>query len=425
MSGNSSSENWIEFIKCLELFTQDSMSKENFLDSVEDLFRPAHMDLFDEFKKLIDQRSEYDAHQHDLWYAVPLSEIDFSQCRKCTPSYRALPRDYPKSKCTERSKEEQNVLNDQWVSIPIGSEESYSFKHMRKNQYEEALFKCEDERFEIDMIIDSNMSTIRMLEPLAEEIQSIKRIDEKSNRDGATPKILTPRFSLHLEKRQLSTIHLNAITRIYGDHGEEILELLRKNPAGTIPVILKRLKQKDLEWRKARKELNKHWSEVVEKNFHKSFDHRSFYFRQQDKKYLSTRQFVSDLALPLNTVVANAAATVPTAAIASSGASTVSCSVVPPPPIEVSDPSGARDSDSSGPAPGVSYNIAKELEPYLAGMKPNLVLDYDNDAHLIHRDIYRIMCHAAEHTLSSSSDKERLAALWRDLLRVSTILSSS
>jgi paired amphipathic helix protein Sin3a len=29
----------------------------------------------------------------------------------------------------------------QWVSIPIGSEESYSFKHMRKNQYEEALFK--------------------------------------------------------------------------------------------------------------------------------------------------------------------------------------------------------------------------------------------------------------------------------------------
>jgi histone deacetylase complex regulatory component SIN3 len=29
----------------------------------------------------------------------------------------------------------------QWVSIPIGSEESYSFKHMRKNQFEEALFK--------------------------------------------------------------------------------------------------------------------------------------------------------------------------------------------------------------------------------------------------------------------------------------------
>jgi hypothetical protein len=39
--------------------------------------------------------------------------------------------------------------------------------------------------------------------------------------------------------------------------GEEILELLRRNPAGTIPVLLKRLKQKDLEWRRARAELNK------------------------------------------------------------------------------------------------------------------------------------------------------------------------
>jgi hypothetical protein len=40
------------------------------------------------------------------------------------------------------------------------------------------------------------------------------------------------RFSFQLEKRHLSTIHLNAIARIYGDHGEEILELLRRNPAG-------------------------------------------------------------------------------------------------------------------------------------------------------------------------------------------------
>jgi histone deacetylase complex regulatory component SIN3 len=33
---------------------------------------------------------------------------------------------------------------------------------------------------------------------------------------------------------------------------DQVLELLRKNPAGAIPVVLRRLKQKDLEWRKAR-----------------------------------------------------------------------------------------------------------------------------------------------------------------------------
>lgn len=41
---------------------------------------------------------------------------------------------------------------------------------MRKNQYEEALFKCEDERFEIDMVIDCNANTLRLLEPLGEEL---------------------------------------------------------------------------------------------------------------------------------------------------------------------------------------------------------------------------------------------------------------
>ena len=104
-----------------------------------------------------------------------------------------------------------------------------------------------------------------------------------------------PRFSLQLEKRNLSTVHLNAITRIYGEHGAEILELLRKNPAGSIPVILKRLKQKDLEWRKARQELSKQWKETIDKNFERSFDHRSFYFRQQDKRCYSVKHLLADI----------------------------------------------------------------------------------------------------------------------------------
>lgn len=48
----------------------------------------------------------------DMWYATPLSEIDFSQCRKCTPSYRALPKSYPKPVCSERSEVEASLLND-------------------------------------------------------------------------------------------------------------------------------------------------------------------------------------------------------------------------------------------------------------------------------------------------------------------------
>ena len=75
--------------------------------------------------------------------------------------------------------------------------------------------------------------------------------------------------------------------RIYGDHGLDIQELLRRNPAVALPVILGRLRQKQEEWARCRQEMNKVWKEVYAKNYHKSLDHRSFYFKQQDKKSLS------------------------------------------------------------------------------------------------------------------------------------------
>lgn len=170
-------EAWTDFIKLLNMYSQDIIPRKDMLGLVQDLLG-RHTELFEEFKCILNARTATDAAQNDLWYSMPLSEIDFSQCRKCTPSYRALPKDYPKPPCTERSPEEEAVLNDTWVSVPVGSEENYSFKHMRRNQYEEALFKCEDERYEIDMVIDSNTATIRVLEPLAEEIAQLRSQDD-------------------------------------------------------------------------------------------------------------------------------------------------------------------------------------------------------------------------------------------------------
>lgn len=54
-------------------------------------------------------------------------------------------------------------------SIPTGSED-FSFKSTRKNIYEENLFKCEDERFELDMVIENNAAAIRVLEPVVEQV---------------------------------------------------------------------------------------------------------------------------------------------------------------------------------------------------------------------------------------------------------------
>jgi len=52
---------------------------------------------------------------------------------------------------------------------------------MRKNHHLLAfLFRRKDERFEIDMVVDSNMATLRRLEPIAEEIVFLAEKDKNN-----------------------------------------------------------------------------------------------------------------------------------------------------------------------------------------------------------------------------------------------------
>ena len=73
----------------------------------------------------------------------PISELDLSACERCGPSYRLLPKNFPKAPASSRSPLCLEHLNDNWVSVTSGSED-YGNKVTRKNQYEEALFRCED-----------------------------------------------------------------------------------------------------------------------------------------------------------------------------------------------------------------------------------------------------------------------------------------
>lgn len=84
-------------------------------------------------------------------------------------------------------------------------------------------------------------------------------------------------------------LNLRCIERLYGDHGLDVMDVLRKNAPLALPVILTRLKQKQEEWARCRYDFNKVWAEIYVKNYHKSLDHRSFYFKQQDTKSLSTK----------------------------------------------------------------------------------------------------------------------------------------
>ncbi|KAG6713221.1 hypothetical protein I3842_05G141700 [Carya illinoinensis] len=214
----------------------------------------------------------------DKYMAKPINELDLSNCERCTPSYRLLPKHYLIPSASHRTELGAEVLNDHWVSVTSGSED-YSFKHMRKNQYEESLFRCEDDRFELDMLLESVNVTTKRVEELLEKI------------NNNTLKTDSP---VRVEEH-FTALNLRCIERLYGDHGLDVMDVLKKNAPLALPVILTRLKQKQEEWARCRSDFNKVWAEIYAKNYHKSLDHRSFYFKQQDTKSLSTKALLMEI----------------------------------------------------------------------------------------------------------------------------------
>jgi len=110
----------------------------------------------------------------------------------------------------------------------------------KKNQFEEALHKCEEDRYEFDMNIEANLNTIALLEPIAKQIQGMS-LEERA------------RFKLPEGLGGSSkTIYKRIIKKIYdNERGGEVIDALHNNPAIAVPVVLKRLKQKDEEWKKS------------------------------------------------------------------------------------------------------------------------------------------------------------------------------
>jgi Histone deacetylase complex, SIN3 component len=407
---------WAEFLKCMDLYAQEILSKNDMLKYMEDLLGKQHIDLFEEFKRILSAAGAAGAPSHDeAWHSVPLSEIDFSRCRRCTPSYRALPRDYPAPPFSGRSADEAKLLNDVWISLPDGSEESYTFRHMRKNQHEEVLFRCEDERFEIDMVIDSTATALNRLEPIAEEIAMLQGKEDFSGRnttDGNGLKTArenggiggkTIKYSFH--KCVLNTIHRHAITRIYGESGQEMLDLMQKNPVVAIPVVVKRLKQKYKDFLAAREVLNRRWKELAEINYYKSIDHRSLTWRAVDKRATSTRT----LAAEIKDRAANDGFESEATILAKRD--------------KAKEEFGSFYERTMGRFLPRKMDLTGLPKPAPSIFTPHYSMSYENNS-WAQRDAYRIISFALERGSTSPSDKERCHRLWIDFLAPFFDLSS-
>ncbi|KAG2499920.1 hypothetical protein HYH03_002207 [Edaphochlamys debaryana] len=364
-----------DLLKCLSMYTQEIISRQELMQLINDIIGrfPDLMSGFHEFiakcdmmeidenkvrglaaQNLQRQRQREEELQRQKYLTKPLSEIVSGDTERVTPSYVKMPPGYPHLTTTGRTPLADAVLNSEFVNVITGSED-YSFKLMRKNQYEESLFRCEDDRYEFEMAIERNMATLKRLKPLAQRIATMNPEE---------------RALFRLDDAVLGPVHWRSIERLYADQGPVLIDLMRKNPVVAIPVVVARLEQKDDEWRRVRVEMTRVWRRIYEANYHKSLDHRSFYFKQAEKRALLPKTLVAEVR-------------------------------------EAAD--RRRQDERALRALSLAYRYDAVLEASTAD------LSYDYNDRAVFGDIYRILRTAVDETLSSGH-REQVLELYLGLM---------
>ncbi|XP_030640221.1 paired amphipathic helix protein Sin3b [Chanos chanos] len=278
-----SQEVYENFLRCIALFNQEVVSGAELLQLVTP-FLGKFPELYTQFKSFLGDKelSHSVSGLSDRYMEGGGREVDYASCKRLGSSYRALPKTYQQPKCSGRTALCREVLNDTWVSFPSWSEDS-TFVSSKKTPYEEQLHRCEDERFELDVVLETNLATIRVLESVQKKLSRLSPEDQDRFRLddclGGTSEVIQRR----------------AVYRIYGDKAPEIIEGLKRSPATAVPVVLKRLKAKEEEWREAQQGFNKIWREQYEKAYLKSLDHQGVNFKQNDMKALRSKSLLNEI----------------------------------------------------------------------------------------------------------------------------------
>ena len=207
-----------------------------------------------------------------------MCEMDFSKTRKIT-GYYELPKEYPILISSGRTDFENNIFNDRLITIPTGSEDDKN--PMKKNHYEENLFAFEDKRYEIDMQIEIFNYAINKLTKFHEKIsKGILKINELNE---------------EIIEKEIGKNVKRLIIRYYREYGPKVIDGLINNPNMIINVVIKRFNNRIEEAKKQKEEEEKTIKSHFDKIYIKSFDYRSFKFKNFDKRNNNSKAFLREI----------------------------------------------------------------------------------------------------------------------------------
>ncbi|EHL02139.1 putative Paired amphipathic helix protein pst1 [Glarea lozoyensis 74030] len=273
--GNKSTMN--EFLKLCNLFSQDLIDRNVLVHKVS-AFIGGNPDLMSWFRSFVGYEGQDEV--IDNRPKPPTGRVSLSNCRGLGPSYRLLPRRERLKPCSGRDEMCNAVLNDDWASHPTWASEDSGFVAHRKNVFEEALHRIEEERHDYDFNIEANAKVIQLLEPIGQTLLSLSAEERR-----------VFRMPIGLGG-QSQAIYKRVLKKIYGERGPEVASDLFKDPCAVLPIVLARLKQKDEEWRFTQREWEKVWHAQTESMYLKSLDHMGIQAKQSDKKHFAAKHLV-------------------------------------------------------------------------------------------------------------------------------------
>ncbi|EZF54316.1 hypothetical protein H113_02964 [Trichophyton rubrum MR1459] len=270
-----------EFLKLCNLYSADLIDR-NVLVNRAAGFIGANQEIMSWFKRfmhiepkdeLIEPKAKPDS-----------GSVNLSHCRALGPSYRLLPKRERQKACSGRDELCRSVLNDDWASHPTWASEDSGFVAHRKNQYEDALHRIEEDRHDYDHHIEACIRTIQLLEPLVQQISLMSDSDRSSFK-------LPPGLG-----GQSETIYRRVIKKIYDrEPGQRVIEEMFNRPCLVLPIVLARLKQKCEEWKATQREWDKVWREQMQKGFWRSLDHQAIIMKGNDKKVFLSKHIQHEI----------------------------------------------------------------------------------------------------------------------------------
>ena len=212
--------------------------------------------------------------------------VKLSNCRGLGPSYRLVPNAIRAEQCTGRDEMCKSVLNDEWASFPTWASEDSGFVAHRKNVFEEAIHRCEEERHDYDHNMEACQKTLQIMEQILQHINTLPQEEQAHYR--------LPRPMGGLSE----AIWKRVIKKIYGrTHGEQVVEALYSHPSKVMPLLIWRLRQKLEEWKTSYREWDKVWREQNMKLFYRSLDHQILTAKSLDKRQFQPKTLQAEITI--------------------------------------------------------------------------------------------------------------------------------